>query len=184
LALQETNFADWEQVNIMTKLQNYQVEINNWLLKLSDFFDDIPSITPLDLTCPEPPEVELVKVNNTASTLDRMAPTALATGLGWMFGGLIGAAVVGSASILVSKVVGSEKSAPAKATAELPACVEATEDYLCRLNLETIANIQEYRSRANVCIDNSTIAEQLTESPHNRKLTALKACLTNLQGKN
>jgi GTPase SAR1 family protein len=184
LALQETNFADWEQVNIMTKLQNYQVEINNWLLKLSDFFDDIPSITPLDLTCPEPPEVELVKVNNTASTLDRMAPTALATGLGWMFGGPIGAAVVGSASILVSKVVGSEKSAPAKATAELPAYVEATEDYLCRLNLETIANIQEYRSRANVCIDHSTIAEPLTESPHNRKLTALKACLTNLQGKN
>lgn len=180
LALQQTNFADWEQVNIMTKLQNYQAEINNWLLKLSDFFADIPSTTPLELTCPEPPEVELVKANNTtSSTLDQMTPTALATGLGWMFGGPIGAAVVGGASILVNKVGGSEKSAPANA--ELPAYVEATEDYLCRLNLETMANIQEYRSRANLAIYCPTSAEQSIESPQSQKLVALQTCLMNLQ---
>jgi GTPase SAR1 family protein len=181
LALQQTNFVDWEQVNIMTKLQNYQVEINNWLLKLSDFFDDIPSATPLELTCPEPPEVELVKVNNTASTLDQMTPTALATGLGWMFGGPIGAAVIGGASILVNKVGGSEKSAPAKANSDLSAYVEATEDYLCRLNLETMANIQDYRSRANLSIYCCTSAEQSIESPQSQKLVALRTCLMNLQ---
>jgi GTPase SAR1 family protein len=184
LALQQASFADWEQVNIMTKLQNYQVEINNWLLKLSDFFEDIPSTTPLELTCPEPPEVELVKANNTtSSTLDQMTPTALATGLGWMLGGPIGAAVVGGASILVNKVGGSEKSAPAKANAELPAYVEATEDYLCRLNLETMASIQEYRSRANLAIYCSTPVEKLIASPQSQKLTLLHNCLIDLQTK-
>jgi GTPase SAR1 family protein len=183
LALQQMNFADWEQVNIMTKLQNYQVEINNWLLKLSDFFEDIPSTTPLELTCPEPPEVEIVKASNTtSSTLDQMTPTALATGLGWMFGGPIGAAVVGGASILVNKVGGSEKSAPAKANSDLSAYVEATEDYLCRLNLETMANIQEYRSRANLSIYCPTSAEQSIESPQSQKLVAIQTCLINLQG--
>jgi GTPase SAR1 family protein len=182
LALQQLNFADWEQVNIMTKLQNYQVEINNWLLKLSDFFEGIPSTTPLDLTCPEPPEVELMKATNTtSSTLDQMTPTALATGLGWMFGGPIGAAVVGGASILVNKVGGSEKSAPAKANSDLSAYVEATEDYLCRLNLETMANIQEYRSRANSSIYCPTSAEQSIDSPQSQKLVALQTCLMNLQ---
>jgi GTPase SAR1 family protein len=182
LALQQLNFADWEQVNIMTKLQNYQVEINNWLLKLSDFFEGIPSTTPLDLTCPEPPEVELMKATNTtSSTLDQMTPTALATGLGWMFGRPIGAAVVGGASILVNKVGGSEKSAPAKANSDLSAYVEATEDYLCRLNLETMANIQEYRSRANSSIYCPTSAEQSIDSPQSQKLVALQTCLMNLQ---
>jgi GTPase SAR1 family protein len=182
LALQQLNFADWEQVNIMTKLQNYQVEINNWLLKLSDFFEGIPSTTPLELTCPEPPEVELMKATNTtSSTLDQMTPTALATGLGWMFGGPIGAAVVGGASILVNKVGGSEKSAPAKANSDLSAYVEATEDYLCRLNLETMANIQEYRSRANSSIYCPTSAEQSIDSPQSQKLVALQTCLMNLQ---
>jgi GTPase SAR1 family protein len=183
LALQQMNFADWEQVNIMTKLQNYQVEINNWLLKLSDFFDDIPKAIPLDLTCPEPPEVELVKANNTASTLDQMTPTALATGLGWMFGGPIGAAVVGGASILVNKVGNSDKSSSAKVNSDLSAYVEATEDYLCRLNLETMANIQEYRSRATLCIDYPIIVEQVVKPPQSQKLIAFQACLINLQSK-
>jgi GTPase SAR1 family protein len=181
LALQQAGFAEWEQIHIMTKLQNYQVEINNWLLKLSDFFDDIPKTIPLELTCPEPPEVELVKANNTTSTLDQMTPTALATGLGWMFGGPIGAAVVGGASILVNKVGGSDKAAPAKANAELPAYVEATEDYLCRLNLETIANIQEYRSRANLSIYCPTIAKQSIQSLQSQQLVDLQACLLSLQ---
>jgi GTPase SAR1 family protein len=177
LALQQTNFADWEQVNIMTKLQNHQVEINNWLLKLSDFFDDIPATAPLDLICPEPPEVELVKASTTASTLEQMTPTALATGLGWMFGGPIGAAVVGGASILVNKV--GDKSAPAKANAELNAYVEATEDYLCRLNLEAIANIQDYRSRANLSVYSPTSIAEPAESPQSQKLISLQTCLTN-----
>jgi GTPase SAR1 family protein len=179
LALQQTKFADWEQVNIMTKLQNHQVEINNWLLKLSDFFDDVPVTAPLDLTCPEPPEVELVKTN-TPSTLNQMTPTAVATGLGWMFGGPIGAAVVGGASILVNKVGTGDKSAPAKANAELNAYVEATEDYLCRLNLESIANIQDYRSRAHLSIYSPTSIAHPAESPQSQKLASLQAHLTNL----
>jgi GTPase SAR1 family protein len=178
LALQQINFADWEQVNIMSKLQNYQAEINNWLLKLSNFFDDIPTTVPLNLTCPEPPEVELVKVSS-ASTLDQMTPMALATGLGWMFGGPIGAAVVGGASILVNKVGGGDKSAPPNS--DLSAYVEATEDYLCQLNLEAMASIQDYRSRANLFIYCSTSATQSIESSQSQKLAALQTCLINLQ---
>ncbi len=214
LALQQTNFADWEQVNIMTKLQNYQAEINNWLLKLSDFFDNIPATNPLSLTCPELPEVELVKVDTTADadTLDKVAPTAIAAGLGWALGGPIGAAVASGASILVNKAGGSSKSAGAaglgwvlggpigaavaggasilvdkasladkSASAELPAYVDATEDYLCQLNLETMASIEEYRSRANSSIYCPTSAEQPIESPQNQKLVALQNCLMNLQ---
>jgi GTPase SAR1 family protein len=179
LALQQAGFLDWEQAQVMTKLQNYQVEVNNWLLKLSDFFDNIPSTEPLHLTCPEPPEVELVGA--TASNVDQMTPTAIATGLGWVFGGPIGAAVVGGASILANKVGGDKSVADRRSSADLTAYVEATEDYLCRLNMETIANIKDYRSRAKLSIYCPTVTPQLIESPQGQKLALLQTCLINLQ---
>jgi hypothetical protein len=123
-----------------------------------------------------------VKANNTASTLDQMTPTALATGLGWMFGGPIGAAVIGGASILVNKVgTGDKSGVDRKSNMDLTAYVEATEDYLCRLNLETIANVQEYRSRANLSIYCPTSFEQSIESPQRQQLVDLQTCMMNLQ---
>jgi GTPase SAR1 family protein len=188
LAMQKENFASWEQTNIVAKLQQLQTEINNWLAQLGGFFEHVQPPETLALACPEPPELDLCistpTPRTTGSSLDQVTPTAIATGLGWVFGGPIGAAVVGGASILANKIGNSDKSASAdsKSVISLEAYVEATEDYLCRLNLETMAILKEYRSRTSIVIEHSIASDKIetSDSTKSQQLSLLQDCLMNL----
>jgi GTPase SAR1 family protein len=186
LALRQSNFTQWEKTHISQQLQQFQAEINGWITKLSQFFE-IPIINTINFSVPEPPEIcepaSESTVQTSKGTLEQVTPTALATGLGWMFGGPIGAAVIGGASILINKAGLSDNptSTDSKAQAILAADIEAAEDYLCRLNLETKAIIQAYRLQAAGVFDVPiAIQESIDQLPH-QKLTALQACLTNIQ---
>jgi GTPase SAR1 family protein len=188
LAMQQEAFVSWEQSNIESKLQQFQSAVNNWLVQLASFFEHLSSPEPLMLACPEPPELDLAMPvstpKNSGSSLDQVTPTAIATGLGWVFGGPIGAAVIGGASILANKIGNSDKSdfAEHQSTVALEAYVEATEDYLCRLNLETMAIVREYRSRTSIVIEGSIVSDKIEaiESIPSQQLSSLQACLMNL----
>jgi GTPase SAR1 family protein len=188
LAMQQENFAGWEEANILAKLQYFQTEINNWLVQLAGFFEHIQPPAPLTLACPEPPELDLIipisPPKTTDSALDQFTPTAIATGLGWVFGGPIGAAVIGGASILANKIGNSDNSESVdhQSQVSLEAYVEATEDYLCRLNLETLATVRGYRSKTIIVIDNSIVSDKTSESIQYQQLSALQDCLMNLSG--
>jgi GTPase SAR1 family protein len=186
LALRQSNFTQWEKTHILQQLQQFQAEINDWITKLSQFFE-IPIINNINFSVPEPPEIcepaSESTVQTSKGTLEQVTPTALATGLGWMFGGPIGAAVIGGASILINKAGLSDNptSTDSKAQAILAAHIEAAEDYLCGLNLETKATIHAYRLQAAGVFDVPiAIQESIDQLPH-QKLTALQACLTNIQ---
>jgi GTPase SAR1 family protein len=182
-ALQRNALESWEQQYLRRSLHQFQSEINDWLAKLSQFFE-IPAHQPLALACPEPPEVELppsTPETATASSLGQLTPTALATGLGWVLGGPLGAAVVGGASLLVNQAgSNSDKSAaPRPDTATPAAYQEAAEDYLCRLNMETIAHLNAYRSRTIPCFDPPPMTKAIN-SPAHQQLAALQQCLAQL----
>jgi hypothetical protein len=185
-ALRQQDFAQWEKAYVIPKLQQFQTEINDWITKLSQFFE-IPSVRPVVFSLPESPEVGEPapdnNVKNTRDALDQVTPAALATGLGWVLAGPIGAAMVGGASILANKVGLNDlaTSTDSYAQALLDAQIEAAEDYLCRLNLETKATIQAYRSQTAGVFDISITVPELIDPIAEQKLAALQTCLANLQ---
>jgi GTPase SAR1 family protein len=182
-ALRQQQFAAWEQVHIAAKLQQFQTEINDWITKMSQFFD-IPSVPPISFALPEPPEVSTpaAEPGVKADSLEQLTPAALATGLGWMFAGPIGAAMVGGASILVNKVGLRDNSGSVDHQAQslLAAYIEATEDYLCRLNLETKAILKEYRAQTTGVFEVSIVGGEPIDPVQQQKLMDLQACLANL----
>jgi GTPase SAR1 family protein len=185
-ALRQQNFAQWEKTHILQQLQQFQTEINDWITKLAQFFE-IPPVAPVVFSLPESPEIaepaSSNNVKNTRDALDQVTPTALATGLGWVLAGPIGAAVVGGASILANKVGLNDiaTSTDSYAKAMLDAQIEAAEDYLCRLNLETKATIQAYRSQTVGIFDISVASSASIDPIAEQKLAALQRCLANLQ---
>jgi hypothetical protein len=179
-ATQQGIFSQWEATNIHAKLQHFHREINDWVVKATEFFN-IPSIEPLTLTTPEPPDVLLPSPQSSESTksaTDALTPTALVTGLGWLMGGPVGAVVAGGASILADKLDRDRSTIKPNNAAEIMAAyIDASADYLLQLNTVNIAKIKDYRSRA-VGVINVEINRDLAINPiQQQKLANLSACL-------
>lgn len=110
-AIQQGKFGEWEASNVCPRLQHSQREVNDWTDKASSFFSN-PSVEPLAISLPASPEVLLPEQPNqqsperTSSTLEGLTPGLIATGLGWVFGGPLGAVVAGSATTIASKLSG------------------------------------------------------------------------------
>jgi hypothetical protein len=186
-ALKHNSFDRWQSENVMPKLQYCQQEINDWVVKANNFFNT-PAIDPLTLITPAPPDVLLptapVSPEPTkTSTIDSVTPTAIATGLGWLLGGPVGAAVLGGGSLLVDKL-DSNKDKP-RATVDnsaeiLEAYIDAAADYLIQLNMLNIEKIRSYRSRAITAIAAELKTNQSTDPTHQQKLVELSQCLKDL----
>ena len=192
-AIQQQGFSEWESSNVRPRLKHSQQEINDWAAKAESFFNT-PSVEPLKIILPEPPEVLLpesppqpAQKPTTASTLNSLTPTALATGLGWVLGGPLGAVVVGGASTLANKLSGerpsdnTNNSKNIDNSAEiLEAYADAAADYLCRLNTETIETIKAYRDRATVAINPEIKIDREIDPQQQRKLIELERCLSDI----
>jgi GTPase SAR1 family protein len=192
-AIQKHGFGEWEASNVRPRLQHSQQEINDWVTKAESFFNT-PSVEPLKIIIPDPPEVLLPesptqpspKPDAPSSSLDGLTP-ALATGLGWVLGGPLGAVVAGSASTIASKLVGDRPLDSNKPpvnvgnSAEiLEAYTDASADYLFRLNTETMATIRAYRDRAQVAINPEIKIDRQISPEQQDKLIELERCLTDI----
>jgi hypothetical protein len=186
-ALKHDLFDRWQSENIIPKLQYCQQEINDWVVKANDFFNT-PTIEPLILIAPTPPEVLLPAAPvspapTKISSIDGVTPTAIATGLGWLLGGPVGAAVLGGGSLLVDKL-DSNKAKPKdpldNSTEILEAYTDAATDYLMQLNTIDIERIRVYRSRATSTIDVELIANNSIDPTQQQRLTELSQCLTDI----
>jgi ribosome biogenesis GTPase A len=192
-AIQKQGFGEWEASNVRPRLKHSQQEINDWVTKAESFFNT-PSIEPLKIILPDPPEVLLPesptpappKSDAPSSSLDGLTPAALATGLGWVLGGPLGAVVAGGASTIASKLVGdrpldSNPSAKVDNSAEvLEAYTDAAADYLFRLNTETMATIKAYRDRAHVTINPEMKIDRQINLQQQAKLTELEQSLADI----
>lgn len=104
LSLQEGSFDAWK-LKFQREALHQQQTIAEWVNKACEFFDKEQPIALLisfppspQVTLPEPPPPPAQK-----SIEGEVAPVAIATGLGWLLGGPVGAAVVGGASYILNK---------------------------------------------------------------------------------
>ena len=189
-AIKKHEFGEWESSNVRPRLQHAQQEINDWVTKAESFFNT-PSVVPLTIVLPAPPEVLLPELPTqpppkAPATLDGLKPAAIATGLGWVLAGPLGAVVAGSATIANKLSGGSVDINPNRShnidrDAEiLSAYTDAAADYLLRLNTETIETIKAYRDRAAIAINPDLKIDRQIDTLQQQKLTDLESCLTDI----
>ncbi len=161
LSLQEGSFDAWK-LKFQREVLHQQQTIAEWVNKACEFFDKEQPIALLisfppspQVTLPEPPPPPAQK-----SIDSEVAPVAIATGLGWLLGGPVGAAVVGGASYILNKRTGYEKppeSSEAYLNQVTEICSEAAKNYLARFSTDTFSMLQHYKEIAGkvICFQDS-----------------------------
>ncbi|MBW4613124.1 MAG: dynamin family protein [Desmonostoc vinosum HA7617-LM4] len=162
VALAENNFRSW-QVNTLKKdLIDLQQAIVKWLYQAYEFFQEEQ---PEDLLIPFPsePQITLPPQPSNTDSLSETGSIAVGSGIGWLLGGPVGAAVVGSISYLLNKNIQEqdEKSAKASYHQQVAAlCIAATENYLDRFSSQGLSILAEYEQKAK-----NVIRFQATKEP-------------------
>jgi predicted GTPase len=156
-ALRNFDFEPWVTQTLRADWQHQQQSVVEWVEKACDFFEH-PRPATLWMAFPGEPEIAEVPEPNFPSepsgNLD-VAPVAIATGLGWMFGGPVGAAVMGGASYLLNKtgVTSAQENTSDNASDNASNTVEksnlqAVRDYLTQFSNAGLAAIAQYEVRA------------------------------------
>ncbi len=160
-SLQEGLFDAWK-IKFEREVLKEQQMIAEWVNKACEFFDKEQPIALLvsfppspQIVLPEPPPAPAQK-----SIEGEVTPVAIATGLGWLLGGPVGAAVVGGASYILNKRTGYEKppeSSEAYLNQVTQICSEAAKNYLARFSTDTFSMLQHYKEIAGkvICFQDS-----------------------------
>ncbi|MCU0570137.1 MAG: dynamin family protein [Oculatellaceae cyanobacterium Prado106] len=106
-ALREFEFETWGTDGLRADWLRKKQAVTEWVYKACEFFDH-PRPADLWVAFPSDPEVVLPNIpkqpgsgSSSSSSTGDAAPVAIATGLGWVLGGPIGAAVLGGASYIL-----------------------------------------------------------------------------------
>ena len=152
LSLQQGSFDGWKTKFEQDVLKQRET-IAEWVNKACEFFDREQPIALLisfppspQIALPEPPTATAKK-----SIEGEVTPVAIATGLGWLLGGPMGAAVIGGASYILKKRTGYEKppeSSEAYLNQVTEICNEAAKNYLIGFSIDTFLMLQHYKEIA------------------------------------
>ena len=189
-ALEEKTAASWIVENLRPGWYERQKPVVLWVHQACEFFD---CPRPVDLwmafsmeTESSPAAKALDESRSDAQATDSddstqgrqqpgMAPVAIATGLGWILGGPMGAAVLAGTSHLVNQRgtrqrTGTEESdQPSERTSAVVDFAQQTDIYLCRFSTEALASVATYEQQAN-----SILTEKPSDTTATRDL-ALEA---------
>ena len=161
LSLQEGSFDAWN-LKFQREVLQQQQTIAEWVNKACEFFEKEQPIALLisfppspQVSLPEPPSPPAQK-----SIEGEVTPVAIATGLGWLLGGAVGAAVVGGASYILNKRTAYEKppeSSEAYLNQVKEICSEAAKNYLAHFSTDTFSMLQHYKEIAEkvICFQDS-----------------------------
>ncbi|MBW4423720.1 MAG: dynamin family protein [Nostoc desertorum CM1-VF14] len=150
VALAENNFKNW-QTNILKKdLTQLQLAAMKWLYQAYEFFQ---GERPQDLLIPFPSEPQIILPSKPSNTDDLSEPGSIAVGggIGWLLGGPVGAAVVGSISYLLNKNIQEQDEQLAKESYHQEVakiCITTIEDYLSRFSSHGLSILSEYEQKA------------------------------------
>jgi GTPase SAR1 family protein len=132
-------------------------ELMGWVYRSCDFFK-LPRPVELSIDFPKAPIVQISDTPTTetsnASGLNKeeLSPVAIATGLGWLVGGPVGAAVLGGASYLLNQIPGSsETSSPTGSSLAQEweeSCHQAAQSYLQQFQQRAISALDEYETQS------------------------------------
>lgn len=153
LALQRDAFRIWERGELRPPAIDHQQAIVKWVRQACEFFDQprptqqllvgFPNVDPVDA-----PELTILEEPGRSPDL---TPTAIATGLGWVLGGPVGAAVFGGTSYLFNrnrKSSSSDATLPSPAIPPLEDCLEAAHAYLNQFSEMNLAILKRYEATA------------------------------------
>ncbi|MBW4550185.1 MAG: dynamin family protein [Aphanocapsa sp. GSE-SYN-MK-11-07L] len=115
-SLRTFDFMFWEAKQLRPDWDARRIAVIHWVHKTCDFFG-LPQPVELWLTFPPEPVIEIPEtpptVTGADAQLDSAAPIAIATGLGLVIGGPVGAAVLGGASYLLNQFASPQENVPA-----------------------------------------------------------------------
>jgi hypothetical protein len=153
VALAENKFKDWEQNTLKKDLNQLQLAIAKWLYQAYDFFQQE---RPEDLKIPFPHEPQVTLPPKPGNIDDTSDPTSLAIGggIGWLLGGPVGAAVVGSISYLLNKNIQEQEGKVSNESYHQQVakiCIVAVEDYFRELSTQ-ISILTQYENQADKVI--------------------------------
>lgn len=152
LSLQQGSFDAWK-IKFEQDVLKQQQAIAEWVNKACEFFDREQPIALLT-SFPPSPQIALPEPPTAASKKSiegEVTPVAIATGLGWLLGGPMGAAVVGGASYILKKRTGYEKppeSSEAYLNQVTEICNQAAKNYLIGFSIDTFLMLQHYKEIA------------------------------------
>jgi hypothetical protein len=163
-ALQRSEFATWETDRLKQDWLIQKRLVTDWIYKACDFLE-LPRPTDLWISFPDPPTLPtLPNSSNNPGFSDSspgspdsdqsngVTPVAIATGLGWVLGGPLGAAVLGGASYVLNQITDRSPEAVKEASHHSVDdsaydSIYNLEDYSAELNQIHSAAIQDYFDR-------------------------------------
>ncbi|MEG5175655.1 dynamin family protein [Microcoleus sp. B3-D7] len=185
LSLEEGSFDAWK-LKFQREALHHQQTIAEWVNKACEFFEKEQPIALLisfppspQVSLPEPPPPPAQK-----SIDGEVAPVAIATGLGWLLGGPVGAAVVGGASYILNKRTGYEKppeSSEAYLNQVKEICSEAAKNYLARFSTDTFSMLQHYKEIAGKVISFQDSKEPLQTNIQQYQIQLINNLLENIE---
>jgi hypothetical protein len=188
-ALQQFEFKDWERDVLKPEWTTRKRAVVEWVYKACDFFEQ-PRPADLWFAFPAEPDVVLPDSPQSAPTPKQsgdVAPVAIATGLGWVLGGPIGAAVLGGASYWINQTEFNQSNLDTPAqiddyTAQINQLYQnAARDYLRLFSNLASTALQQYEMAANAVIDGAIASETSPKksAPH-PQLSLLQTTVDNL----
>ncbi|MBW4519071.1 MAG: dynamin family protein [Scytolyngbya sp. HA4215-MV1] len=190
LALQQGTFRTWETGAFKATAIDHQQTVIKWVHQACEFFDHprpaqlligFPSIS----DSPSTPNASSPSATpeRAASTPDSVAPTAIATGLGWALGGPIGAAVLGGASYLLNRTSPSTSSPLHPSTApsapSFQTHLDIAQHYLSHFSALNLATLQRYETTAAPVMQFQP--EAIEPTPQHHQLRLFQTTLENLE---
>lgn len=149
VALQERTAPLWLEETLQPVWKQKKRAVTTWVYKACDFFEQPRPVDlwvgwqALDTPAAEPDNSDDAEEKRGAG----VAPVAIATGLGWVLGGPVGAAVLGGASHLINQSGRKQKSsAPSEPTISSDLSREAAQAYLAHFSETALAAIDSYKT--------------------------------------
>jgi ribosome biogenesis GTPase A len=181
-ALQQGQFSHWERNFLQPKFVELQQSIVKWVTQASEFFNR-PQPETLSISFPTHPQVNLPNKPTNSDGLADTASVGVATGLGWVFGGPVGAAVVGSAAYILNQNFSKGKQQTTEQTYHnqlLQLYTDAAKDYLIRFSKESLEQLVKYQDKAEIIISFQMPEPPVEISSKRSQLNLLNACQENI----
>jgi Dynamin family len=174
---------EFDQVLKHTLCQDWDTarqEVMGWVYRSCDFFQ-LPRPVELSIEFPPPPILQIPDSPSSPepSIGEELSPVAIATGLGWLVGGPVGAAVLGGASYFLNQSPGSESTTSATAALSPEwddVCVAAARNYLEQFHQRAITALDEYETKVSSIIQCPLNEPQPSmDSPQHHYLNLLRS---------
>jgi replication fork clamp-binding protein CrfC len=183
VALAENNFKSWQTSILKKDLIELQLAVVKWLYQAYNFFQaERPE--DLSISFPSEPQVTLPPRPSSSDDLSEPGSIAVGGGIGWLLGGPVGAAVVGSISYLLNKNIQQEDDKIANESYHqqvAKVCIVAIEDYFSQFSEQGLLTLAAYEQKAIKTIRFEVSQEPLEVSQKREQLQQLTNSFNHLQ---